>query len=94
MYNLYISVSFTCQPTPTLSTFTANEAASKPYVSRRKRHRRRQEPKLPALLSTRSVLGALGLLVLALIVSLGIIASQMSPDALADKRLKTNPSAF
>ncbi|TLM95142.1 hypothetical protein [Hymenobacter jeollabukensis] len=58
-----------------MPTLTVSEAASKPYVSRRKRHRRRQGVK--DLLSTRSVLGLLGLLVLALLISLGIIATQI-----------------
>ncbi|MCC3156048.1 hypothetical protein LJ737_02310 [Hymenobacter sp. 15J16-1T3B] len=60
-----------------MPTLTVSEAASKPYVSRRKRPRRRQGVK--DLLSTRSVLGLLGLLVLALLISLGIIAAQLGP---------------
>jgi hypothetical protein len=72
-----------------LSSITVSEASSKPYVSRRKRHRRRQAPKLRDLLSTRSVLGLLGLLLLTLLVSLGIIVSQSNKDFMSDDRNHT-----
>ncbi|RTQ47460.1 hypothetical protein EJV47_18725 [Hymenobacter gummosus] len=63
-----------------MSSLTVSKASAKPYVSRRKRHRRRQAPKLKDLLSTRSVLGLLGLLLLTLLVSLGIIVFQASQE--------------
>lgn len=66
-----------------MPTLTVSDDASKPYVSRRKRHRRRQG--VSDLLSTRSVLGLLGLLVLALLISLGIIATQIGPTGQAEE---------
>lgn len=56
----------------------AADSSHRPYVSRRKRRRFSED--VP-LLSNRSMLGLLGLLVLGLIVSLGIIAVQIAdPD--------------
>ncbi|WP_460575885.1 hypothetical protein [Hymenobacter coalescens] len=72
-----------------MSTFTVSETAAKPYVSRRKRHRRRQVIKLKEFFSTRSMLGLLGLLVLALLISLGIIATQMNPSFSEDYHAPT-----
>ena len=49
-------------------------SANRPYVSRRKRRRFSEEA---PLLSNRSMLGFLGLLILGLLVSLAIIAAQL-----------------
>lgn len=53
----------------------AVDSSSRPYVSRRKRRRPTEEA---PILSNRSMVGLLGLLVLGLIMSLGIIAVQMA----------------
>ncbi|UOQ66328.1 hypothetical protein [Hymenobacter volaticus] len=62
---------------------------SRPYVSRRKRHLLSDEN---STLASRFTLGVLGLLVLTLIVSLGIIASTLvtpEPTALTDTTAPT-----
>jgi hypothetical protein len=64
----------------------ASDSSHRPYVSRRKRRRISEE--VP-LLSNRSMLGLLGLLVLGLIVSLGIIAVQM-----ADPEIETTGQQY
>ncbi|UYZ58420.1 hypothetical protein [Hymenobacter latericus] len=60
-----------------MHTFTASEVASQPYVSRKKRYRRRVVTESKSILGKRAVLGLLGLLVLALLASLGVIAGSM-----------------
>lgn len=62
-------------------------SAHRPYVSRRKRRRFSEEA---PLLSNRSMLGFLGLLILGLLVSLGIIVAQLGDsDAIS---LQSSPS--
>ncbi|KAA9332925.1 hypothetical protein F0P96_08010 [Hymenobacter busanensis] len=61
-----------------MSTLTVSSSqASRPYTSRRKRHRL-SEPK--PTLSSRAVAGLLGLFIVILLVSLGVIASQAGSD--------------
>ncbi|GAA4390294.1 hypothetical protein [Hymenobacter koreensis] len=61
-----------------MPTFTVSSAhASRTYTSRRKRNR---SSETRDILSSRAMVGLLGLLVVALIVSLGIIASQPEAD--------------
>lgn len=69
----------------------ATDSSHRAYVSRRKRRRLSED--VP-LLSNRSMLGLLGLLVLGLIVSLGIIAVQIAdpePDT-ADQQYSAAPA--
>ncbi|KUG05999.1 hypothetical protein [Solirubrum puertoriconensis] len=63
-----------------MHTFTSTEVASQPYVSRKKRYRRRTVTEVKSVLSTRTTLGLLGLLVLALLISLGVIAASLVSD--------------
>gem|GEM_PF-6256677 len=64
---------------------------SRPYVSRRKRRSSESNP----VLGSRSIFGFLGLLVLGLLVSLGIIATQLndpSPIGSASEPSKAIPA--
>lgn len=67
----------------------ATDSSHRPYVSRRKR--RRFSEAVP-LFSNRSMLGLLGLLVLGLIVSLGIIAVQMAEPELTSQQYSAAPA--
>ncbi|AYA38010.1 hypothetical protein D3Y59_13745 [Hymenobacter oligotrophus] len=61
-----------------MHTFTATELASQPYVSRKKRYRRRVVTEPKSILGKRTTLALLGLLVLALLASLGVIAGSLA----------------
>jgi hypothetical protein len=52
-------------------------ASSRPYVSRRKRHRK---PSIMPKLSPKAIMAVMGLLLLVLVVSLGVIAFNLSRE--------------